>query len=370
MRIVHVTDCFLPLMGGIETQVSELAARQAQQGHEVLVLTCTAGDPDQDREFPYSILRSVWPNPLKAPVDPRAPRRFAEVIDAWRPGVVHLHLGEVTPGVQGLLWKLRFGSVPMVVTVHSVWSRALTQPAYSALGRLARPSPVAWTGVSQLVASRIGRTVGTENVRVLPNGVEADFWRGKPQEHDGLVVVTAARFAPRKRIPALLRILAEVVDALPPGAVRAVLAGEGPGFDKARRFVADQQLAESVVLPGRLTAKQLRDLYQQADVFVSPSIDEAASIAAAEAQASGLAILTRSQSGLGERITPAEGASVATDEEIASSLLQWSVDPAGLRAIKEHNLAKLCPLDWSVVLPQVADTYEWAQRRHRAFDAS
>ena len=44
MRIVHVSDCFAPRTGGIETQVGDLARHQARAGHEVHVLTATLGD--------------------------------------------------------------------------------------------------------------------------------------------------------------------------------------------------------------------------------------------------------------------------------------------------------------------------------------
>ena len=47
MRITHVTDCYLPLLGGIETQVSRLAAQQAAAGHDVEVITTTPASPGE-----------------------------------------------------------------------------------------------------------------------------------------------------------------------------------------------------------------------------------------------------------------------------------------------------------------------------------
>ena len=43
MLIVHVSDCYAPRTGGIESQVGDLASRQAAAGHEVHVLTATLG---------------------------------------------------------------------------------------------------------------------------------------------------------------------------------------------------------------------------------------------------------------------------------------------------------------------------------------
>ncbi len=41
MRIAHVSDCYLPRLGGIEMQVHDLATRQRAAGHETTVITQT-----------------------------------------------------------------------------------------------------------------------------------------------------------------------------------------------------------------------------------------------------------------------------------------------------------------------------------------
>ena len=43
MRIAHVSDCYLPRVGGIERQIHDLAVRQQQRGHEVQIVTSVAG---------------------------------------------------------------------------------------------------------------------------------------------------------------------------------------------------------------------------------------------------------------------------------------------------------------------------------------
>ena len=45
MRIAHVTDVYLPRLGGVELQVHDLAERQRAAGHETVVLTTTPGGP-------------------------------------------------------------------------------------------------------------------------------------------------------------------------------------------------------------------------------------------------------------------------------------------------------------------------------------
>ena len=49
MRILHVTDTYLPVVGGIEVLVHDLAQHQRLDGHHVEVLTAsTATDRDDE----------------------------------------------------------------------------------------------------------------------------------------------------------------------------------------------------------------------------------------------------------------------------------------------------------------------------------
>lgn len=358
MRIIHVSDCFAPSMGGIETQVSHLAERQHMAGDGVTVLTCSPDVDNSDGQRPYRVIRSVWPNPVGAPVDPRAPRRFLAMIEKLQPDVVHLHQGELTPVVQALMPRLAQKNIPSVVTVHSVWNPTTGIPLmklFASAGKL--PGPILFAGVSNLVRGRVAQVMGEDNVQVLPNGVDTGQWAVEPVSHEGLHVAVATRFAPRKRVPALLRMLQHAGS-------QAVIAGEGPGLPWARRYVAKHRLPIS--LPGRLSADQLRALYAESDVFIAPGYAEAASIAAAEAQAAGLAILSRSQSGLGERISSQEGAVAATDVEMAEILRQWTEEPERLLPIKKYNREHRLALDWQEVLPQTYECYRRAQQRFLA----
>lgn len=372
-----VTDCFLPMMGGIEMVVSRLSQRLAARGHDVAVLTCTDAGDFSDAELPYEVHRSVWANPFHAPVDPRAPRRFAAAIRAWRPDVVHIHQGELTPVAQAVLWELRASDIPVVVTVHSVWSRGVTIPLYRAgarAGGLAHAG-IGWTGVSELVCGRIRDAIGDVETRVVPNGVEASDWRRPRRDHDDVVLACATRFAPRKRVTALVDIIrsavAEVgwspldgwadVDAAGGRRVRAVIAGVGPQQRQVARMVEDAGLRDVVELPGRLDADALADLYAGADIYVAPGVADASVLAAAEARAAGLAVVTRSQSGLAEQIIPGvNGESCDTDAEMAEVIAGWIADPDALARIVAHNATVVPENDYSHVLPAVEDVYRWA----------
>lgn len=388
MRIIHVSDTFAPVMGGIETQVARLATQQARAGHDVTVLTAAMADPtkglphsvgdglvfDAEGAQPYTVARSQWQNPFGAPVDPHAAGRFIEYIRAQKPDAVHVHLGELTPVAMAVLAALKDGDFPTVASVHCIWSKFPTVPLYRGGAKLLDlyDAPILWLPNSELTASRVREVVNPDRVRVQNNSVDPAGWKTEPVPHDGLVAVTATRFALRKRVPALLRMLREVGEQLGlngagqrPRPLRVVVAGEGPGLKAAQTYLDRRGMSCWVELPGRLSKDALVELYSRSDIYLAPSVKDAFSISGLEARAAGLAILTRSQSGFGAAVLDGiEGRAVPTDRAMAAVLVEWARDPADVARYKDHNQAVEMPYSWKNALPQIERAYKDAAALH------
>ncbi|MDR7382479.1 glycosyltransferase family 4 protein [Promicromonospora iranensis] len=392
MRITHVSDTYLPLLGGIEAQVSRLAGQQAAAGHDVEVITTTPAAPgahgvsttDEDGVTVHRVAARV---PGGWPIHPRSTahvtaRLRAAIARGERPDVVHLHMGVLAPTAQAALRPVTRLGLPAVLTVHSVWGGAWRLFAGAdAVVRWSR-LPVRWSAVSELTAAPLRRLVrrgagpgtdgtgaGGADVAILPNGLDLDTWRVPRTERDarpegsGVHFVAAARFAPRKRMLPLLAAIADVVPRLPAGALFVTLAGDGPERAAARRFVAERGLRDVVSLPGRLTSTELKRLYARADVFVAPSPDEAFGIAALEAQAAGLAVVAHAESGVAERVGDgAAGLLVPDDAALASALVRLVTEPDLLDGLLERAATPPSGVDW----PEVLATTERAYREAAA----
>ncbi|WP_194522198.1 glycosyltransferase family 4 protein [Cellulosimicrobium sp. JZ28] len=373
MRITHLTDCYLPLLGGIETQVARLAQQQAAAGHDVAVVCTTPARPgahgvSTERDGDVTVHRLAARVPGGYPVHPRAPHHVAQVLRADRPDVVHLHMGVLTPSTQASLRTVVRAGLPAVLTVHSVWGGA--ERAFAGLDRVVRWSrwPVLWSAVSELTAAPLRRIVGDHGeVVVLHNGLDLDAWRvprterADRMEGSAVHVVAATRFAPRKRVLPFLEVVRDAVARLPEGALHVTLAGDGPELADARRFVTEHGLGSVVSLPGRLDATGLQRLYARADVFAAPAVEEAFGIAALEGQAAGLAVLTRSQSGVAERLIDGVDALVADDDAgLADALVRLATEDGLLDRIVAHNRDVPSSAGWPRVLADVERAYERA----------
>ena len=105
MRILHVTDAYLPKQGGIEVQVGDLARRQTDAGHEVTVFTCAsdaAGHrPRPGRGMPERTVDDDGVAQLRVGLPwlalPAAIRQVHAVLRREQPDVVHVHLSVWSP---------------------------------------------------------------------------------------------------------------------------------------------------------------------------------------------------------------------------------------------------------------------------------
>jgi glycosyltransferase involved in cell wall biosynthesis len=381
VHIVHVSDVFLPRLGGIERQVADLAARQSTAGHDVAVLTATAGSgtgtEDGVGAVGVEVVRLGRGTRLTG-----LPRDAAARVAAA--DVVHVHLCGVAPLAWAALRLRITESRPIVVTVHSMLDRMRL------LHRLLREvegwdtAPVVWCGVSRIVADQLHDLLGpSATVHVVPNAVDPAAWapphpRGavpseQSEEHAdptvrpperAVLLVAALRHTRRKRAEALPGILAGVARRLPPGTpVRAVIAGTGHRTAALRRGLHAHGVAGWVDLPGRLTTTELRDLYHRADIFVAPTVVESFGLAALEARAAGLPVVARAESGSGEVFEPGrEGLLVEDDDAMSAAVARLVVDRPLRQAIAEHNRATPVAFDWPATLALTEHAYVTAAR--------
>jgi len=364
MRILHVSDCYPPRFGGIETQVHGMATRQQAAGHHVEVVTATPGHGEVrsglDAVDGVPVHRLALRLPAELPVNPLAPPELRRILDAGRFDVAHVHLGVVSPfAVDGMRVLAKAGH-PAAVTVHCVWG--YLEAAFDVLDHITGWSRrrVAWTAVSDFAAEPVRRVMG-EDVGVIPNGIDPMMWRTQagPRPAGGPVrVVSAMRLARRKRPMAMLEVL-EAAAAQLPGDLRleAALYGEGPRRASLERHLRRRRL-DWITLPGRRTPTELRAAYASADLFLSTARLEAFGIAALEGRTAGLPVVARADSGVREFIHDGvEGLLADSDEGLAAAVARLAADSVERRRLADHNRAVEPASTWDGVLARTEEEY-------------
>ena len=373
MRISHVSDCYAPRTGGIETQVRALAGRQAAAGDDVRVITATpghagvfAGDDVVDGLAVHRVAANL---PFELPIHPRTRREVGRLLDAHPVDVVHVHAGVVSPFAWGAVRAAAERRLPTLVTVHSVWG-PLARPGFGMSDALVRWSRwgVTLSAVSDVAASRIRAAVpkGGE-VLVVPNGIDPDQWR---VDHDAgqptvLRVCTVMRMAPRKRTLPMVRILEQAQRGLAGGTrLTATLVGDGPERGRAEKHVRDHGLGDSIRFTGRLDRAGILEVFARSDVYLQPSVRESFGLAALEARSAGLPVVARSQTGTTQFVHDGvEGLLADDDAGLAAALVRLGRDRDLLARLTAHNRSVAPAEAWPHVLEVVDAAYAHARGR-------
>lgn len=357
MRIVHISDCYLPRLGGIEVQVRSVAMAQRDRGDDVTIITATPGSTEPDPGI--EVIRLDAHLPFETPAHPLGVPYMRHHLHRLAPDVVHVHAGLISPFAWMGIAAAR--ELPTVVTVHSMWA-PMQQRAFRLF--LQREHRFVLTAVSAVSAQAV-QHASASPVFVTPNAIDVDPWRSITHApHDGLHIVAALRFAPRKRAHHLLDIL-RVARARVPASVplQATIAGDGPLMANMRRTVGEAGL-DWVHLPGRVPRHDLPALYATADVFVQPTIAESFGLAALEARAAGLAVVGRTGSGLAEFVVDGlNGFLCADDDAMADALARLAQDDALLQRLTEFNRESPPVHNWTHALQMLDVAYAEAAKR-------
>ena len=371
MKILHVSDAYLPKQGGIEVQVHDLASRQREAGHEVGVVTCAPADhtdgdgsPGCHGGVPVVRLRTPWGRIRRTNVQLRATIQDAEA------DVVHAHLSVLSPLSILAVRAAAKDGVPVVATLHSLWWFAT--PLYAIADLLVRWSrwTVQWTAVSELAAAPLRGVLrrGAE-VSIMPNGIDPGAWSVDPLPRDDndVLAVTVMRLAARKRPRALLKAFRQALDRLPEGSrLRLVVIGDGPLRSKLERDITRLGLGADVELRGSQRRDQIRELYRRADLYIAPAVLESFGIAALEARCAGLPVIARAQTGIADFIGHREhGLLAANDAGLAAALVELT-GSAQLRARMSQTSRATAPeWGWGEVLQRCDLAYKLAHELSR-----
>ena len=374
MRVLIVSDCYAPRLGGIETQVRDLARNLKRAGHEPAVVTATPVGGGRGRSVEradgFPVYRTTAHLPSELPVHPRAGRELDDLLSRLRPDVVHAHVGIVSPFAWSGIAAARRAGLPLSVTFHCVLG-----PWASVAGVLGPSSPVRlWqrggadlTAVSSMLASEVKRAGAQDPVTVLPNGITVEDWRLErpgPQgrrPHRPVTVVASLRWVERKRPLQVVRAFVQAVRTTSGTDALLRIYGDGPLRDRLAREVAESGLADRITLVGRVERTELAQAFTRADIYLQTSPADSFGISTLEARSAGLAVVALRSSGVSDFVTDGVDGLLADDESgLARELATLLGDDELLERIKAHNYENVPLPEWGSVVQMNVEAYRRA----------
>ena len=364
MRIALATDWWPPRIGGVESQVADLASALAARGHDVHVLTTMrepvplAGVSVERVDFP--MIGNIAAPDLRRVAD------IAAHLARTAPDVVHAHGMFSSLAIGAIVAASRLG-LPSVSTVHSMlrpWGVFL---GGCAIFRLFSNRADVLTAVSAATAADVRRASGRQALQI-PNGLHLSEWRVPRRRADGLRIVSVMRLVAKKSPLDVIGAFHEAVRRVPRADLSLTIAGGGPERARLEREARRHGLGEHVRFLGACTRAGIRNLLAGASIFVLPGRLEAFGLALLEARAAGVPVVAMNAGGVPDLVRHrCHGLLADTTRGFHAALAELVMDD-DLRASCATNAPLgLEAFDWPEVVRQHEASYGAAlQNRGRA----
>jgi glycosyltransferase involved in cell wall biosynthesis len=335
MRILQVISTLR--VGGAQRMLVSLASRLKRSGHEVRVVSVYGASGSA---FEAELAADGVPAEFLGKgrgVDPRMIPRFARVLGAFRPEVIHTHMGVLKYAFAPAAAR----RLPVVHTVHNLAEREVERPS-QLLQYLAFRANVVPVAIGEAVAESIRRRYRLERCRIIPNGIPvADYVAPPAAVRDALraslgippgapAFVTVGRLEPQKDHATLVRAFAS--GRLRETGALLLVVGDGVLRADVERLAREQRVADRIRFLG--TRSDVPRLLAAADAFVLASRWEGNPLSVMEAMAAGRPVVATAVGCVPELVPASAGTLVAPGDVAAleSALFELASDLPRARA--------------------------------------
>ncbi len=321
-RIVHVIPDLA--MGGAERVCGELAIAQAKRADvSVIVIGGLSGSAVESGVATHLSLLHLDKG---VGFSIRHAFKLGMLIRRLSPTVVHSHRHTLKYLLIAIL-----ATAPRARYVHTLhndpWKEAgrVDRILQRALFKSRRVLPVA---LSPDLARRSAEYYGLRNVPSVPNGVPVPAKARTSPSHRAAHVVSIGRMVPQKDPLLLISAIHELHKSGRLEGVKVTVVGDGPLRPKVEDAVADFALGEVIRLPGNVP--DAREVLQDADVFVLSSAWEGLPVAALEAMAEAVPVVSTTVGGMVDLLGSGAGVLVPPNDKtaLAEAIHTLARDPA------------------------------------------
>jgi phosphatidyl-myo-inositol alpha-mannosyltransferase len=398
MNLGMVTEFYYPHRGGISEHVRSLSLALMRRGHTVTVIT--GGMPVGPMEPGPPVVRlgrsiAIHYNGSvsRLTIGTGLERAVRGVLRDGRFDLLHLH-NPLMPMLPYL--ALRHAACPVVATLHSGyprdrWAELFRVPLRRLLDRASLLLPVSHS------ARRAAESFFPGNYRVIPNGVDFEFFAGGRRPVPGrptvchpveipddfpvtgvhpersrvapqrILFVGAA--VPRKGLPVMLEAYGLLRNRRQ--GLELWVAGDGPLLARARRAVP-VRLRGEVRFLGSCDRGALRACHALADLFCAPSLGrESFGMVLLEAMAAGVPVIASDIDGYAEVVDPGvDGLLVSPGDPVAlAGAMDYLLgDPVLRSRLVKAGRRKAAGLGWERVAGLVEAAYREATGRLRVME--
>jgi glycosyltransferase involved in cell wall biosynthesis len=304
MKIAFVYDVIYPYVkGGVEKRIRELAVRLASRGHDVHIIGMKYWEGPDTLETDGITQHGICPaRPLYAGgrrtireaiwfsicLLPFLKRESFDIIDCQQ----FPYFPCFSVKLAAVLKKK-----PVVITWHEVWRDYWYEYLgwKGAFGKLTEQLVAGLTphciAVSGTTAKKLACLGVPDDIRIIPNGIDPVRIQSVPPSTESSDIIFVGRLIKEKHVDVLVRAFATLLPEFP--GLTLLVLGDGPERESIRTLTRDLAIEDRVLLKAFTDSHdEVIGLMKSSHVCVIPSTREGFGIAALEALACGLPVVT------------------------------------------------------------------------------
>jgi L-malate glycosyltransferase len=371
MQQLRIGIVCYPTYGGSGVVATELGKALAEIGHEIHFITYSQpvrlGSAKKNIRY-HEVNVSDYPLFMYPPYELVLASKMVDVCKYEKLDLLHVHyaIPHASAAITAKQVLAQEGiHVPVITTLHGTDITLLGKDAsFEPVISFAINQSDAVTAVSHSLKNDTYKLFGiNKDIEVIPNFVnleKLDFPEKnemrKEYAPDGeALLVHISNFRPVKRITDVIEVFACIHKEV---AVRLILVGDGPDRSKAEQLCREMDLCDKVLFMGNV--KNPTQVLSIADLFLLPSDSESFGLAALEAMACSVPVISTNTGGLPEvnrHGVTGMMSHVGDVEDMAKNVLYLLSDQKRLEKFKMQSYARASDFTIDKILPMYQKLY-------------
>ncbi|MGI9550975.1 MAG: N-acetyl-alpha-D-glucosaminyl L-malate synthase BshA [Aurantibacter sp.] len=371
MKIAIV--CY-PTFGGSGVVATELGIALANRGHEVHFVTYRQPvrlELLSNQIHFHEVNVPEYPLFKYQPYELALSSKLVDTIKLYDIDVLHVHYA-IPHAYAGYMAKKMLEEedifIPMITTLHGTDITLVgSHPFYKPAVTFSINNSDVVTSVSENLRQQTLEIFGVKKeIEVVPNFIDktkysasfTDCQRSLMAEDDEKIITHISNFRRVKRIPDVIKIFYKIQEKM---AAKLMMVGEGPEKENAERLCRTLGISDKVVFLGN--SNEIDRILCFSDLFLLPSETESFGLAALEAMANKVPIISSNTGGIPE--VNKQGVTgylseVGDIEDMSANALKILGDAKTLDQFKENAYNTAISFDILNILPLYEDIYQKA----------
>jgi N-acetyl-alpha-D-glucosaminyl L-malate synthase BshA len=360
-----------PTFGGSGVVATELGKALAKQGHKVHFITYTQPyrlDFFNENLFYHEVTISTYPLFQYPPYELALASKMVNVVKYEKLELLHVHYAIPHASAAYMakqILKTEGIDIPVITTLHGT--------DITLVGKDASYEPVVTFSINQ----SDGVTAVSEDLKndtykhfdikkeiaVIPNFIDMERFTKQKKEHfkkaicpsGEKLLIHTSNFRPVKRVKDVVKVFNEVRKQIP---CKLLLVGDGPDRINVEQQCRELPFCSDIRFLGKLDA--VEEVLSVADLFLMPSESESFGLAALEAMACEVPVISSNTGGMPElNINGKTGflSNVGDVDDMVKNAL-FILNDKNLGAFKKNALERAKEFDISLILPKYVAHYE------------